>query len=94
MYYLISNKESAVAGVSHAAKSKTYTQCLYWSILFMAGLVATIPALVGVINDYFTYPVTTRVTVKAADNATFPAVTVCGLNRFKLKLEFDYSHYA
>ena len=66
MYYLISNKESAVAGVSHAAKSKTYTQCLYWSILFMAGLVATIPALVEVVNDYFAYPVTTKVTVKAA----------------------------
>ena len=60
----------------------------------MAGLVATIPALVEVVNDYFAYPVTTKVTVNAADNATFPAVTVCGLNRFKLKLEFDYSHYA
>ena len=49
----------------------------------MAGLVATIPALVGVIKDYYTYPVTTKVTVKAVDNAFFPAVTVCGLNRFK-----------
>ena len=83
MYHFASNKESAVAGVSHAAKSKTYTQCLYWSILFMAGLVATIPALVDVVNKYYTYPVTTKVTVKAMDNATFPAVTVCGLNRFK-----------
>ena len=55
----------------------------------MAGLVTTIPALVGVVNEYFTYPVTTTVTVKAADNATFPAVTVCGLNRFKLKIKFD-----
>ena len=49
----------------------------------MAGLFATIPALVEVVNEYFSYPVTTKVTVKAADNATFPAVTVCGLNRFK-----------
>ena len=49
----------------------------------MAGLIATIPALVEVVKDYYSYPVTTKVTVKAADNATFPAVTVCGLNRFK-----------
>ena len=68
--------------MSHAAKSKTYTQCLYWSVLFVAGLAATIPALVGVIKDYYTYPVTTKVKVKTADSATFPAVTICGLNRF------------
>ena len=48
----------------------------------MAGLAATIPALVGVIKDYYTYPVTTKVKVKTADSATFPAVTICGLNRF------------
>ena len=78
---LLEQKESAVAGVSHAAKSKTYPQCLYWSLLFVAGLCATIPALVEVIQDFYTYPVTTKLKVKTADNATFPAVTICGLNR-------------
>ena len=82
MLYFFQIKESAVAGVSHAAKSKTYTQCLYWTLLFVAGLAFTIPGLAGVVRDYYDYQVTTKVKVKTADNATFPAVTICGLNRF------------
>ena len=68
--------------MSHAAKSKTYIQWFYWSSLFVAGLGFTVPALVGVIQDFYKYPVTTKVKVKNSDNATFPAVTICGLNRF------------
>ena len=51
-------------------------------MLFIAGLGLTVPALVGVVKDYYNYPITTKVKVKTADNATFPAVTICGLNRF------------
>ena len=51
-------------------------------MLFIAGLGFTVPALVGVVKDYYKYPVTTKVKVETADRATFPAVTICGLNRF------------
>lgn len=76
-------KESSVAGVSHAAKSGTYLQFFYWSLLFVAGLCFTVPALIGVVGDYYTYPITTKIRVETADSTIFPAVTICSLNRFR-----------
>ena len=74
---------------SNFAIWQPWLQGLYWTSLFVAGLCVTVPALIDTVNDYLSYPVSTKVQMVSADNATFPAVTICGLNRRVLTVKVN-----
>ena len=67
--------------MSHAAKSRSYLQCVYWIAVFLLGAVVTVPSLIGIVIEYRRYPVITKSLLSHSEVAEFPAITLCGLNR-------------
>ena len=49
--------------------------------VFVVGISLTGFGVISTVNDYLSYPVMTKVSVREEDNVDFPAVTICNLNR-------------
>ena len=75
-------KFTSIGGFTQTRDSDNYTSKVIWALLFLAGLILTIVAVVSVITDYFKYGSVTNVQLKHSSRGmVFPAVTVCNTNR-------------
>ncbi|CAG5135863.1 unnamed protein product, partial [Candidula unifasciata] len=61
-----------------------------WSVVFLLGVGFSVYQFVLTMADYYSYPVTTVVTLKQENTAIFPAITICNLNQ-KRKSKMDES---
>ena len=73
--------QTGVCGLSHAYNSERKPLRLVWLALFASGMVLTILDVINVIDDYRSYPHTTKMEVVYDRSALFPAVTVCSQSR-------------
>ena len=55
----------------------------------MASSGVMLTSIVLLFIDYFSYPVTATINVKAENQLTFPAVTVCNVNQVKNEPEIE-----
>lgn len=74
-------RESSIAGLSHAAKSRNFLQWAYWMVIFTVGFGLTVRSIIDIIADFYTHPVSTISDLRHENSVTFPAITVCNLNR-------------
>ncbi len=77
-------KGSSIAGLSHAANSRSPTRAFYWLLIFVAGLALTVRSLYVLIDDFLEYPVITSSHLTTKPAVSFPAVTICNINRWRL----------
>ncbi|XP_076033045.1 pickpocket 12 [Oratosquilla oratoria] len=80
------SKNTSVGGISNAYRSLHTIRRLVWLSLFLVGCYFTVKDVVGVFNEYFSYPVITTVGVSHKETVTFPAVTVCNQNRIRCSM--------
>ena len=73
--------ETSIAGLSKSVTSKSLIKKAYWFILFLIGAYFTISNLVGTLEDYFKYEVTTSNDITFSPSVKFPAVSICNQNR-------------
>ncbi|CAG5125165.1 unnamed protein product [Candidula unifasciata] len=60
--------------------TSTWKRCV-WSVLFLFGVAFAVYQFVITMEDFYSYPVTTVVTLKQETTAIFPGVTFCNLNK-------------
>ena len=72
---------TSIAGLAKAVQSKSHFKKAYWSCLFCIGAYATLYNLVGTLNEYFAYEVSTSTDLTVQRSVAFPAVSICNLNR-------------
>ncbi len=74
-------KRSSIAGLSHAANSRSYVRSLYWLLVFVVGLALTVRSLANLVEEFLDYPVVTSSHLTTKPSVAFPAVTICNINR-------------
>ena len=74
-------KGSAIAGLSHAANSRSYTRAAYWLVIFVVMLAFTVRSLVVLLDEFFRHPVLTTSELVTRGEVPFPAITMCNNNR-------------
>ena len=72
---------TSVAGLNNAVHSKSTGKKLYWMILFVLGTGFTFNGIADVFINYYEYDVTTSTDVTTTKSVTFPAVSICNLNK-------------
>ncbi|CAG5119338.1 unnamed protein product [Candidula unifasciata] len=78
--YLEFSGSTSMHGIGRAlSNSSTWKRCV-WSVMFLFGLGFAVYQFVITMQDFYTYPVNTVVTLKHETTAIFPAVTICNLN--------------
>lgn len=70
-------------GLCQIDSSTTKTRKVFWVLLSLAALGVSARNIVGLVQEYFTFPVTTEVRVVYESRLEFPSVTVCNMNQFK-----------
>ena len=75
-------KSSTVHGFSHLLRSKRLVSKVLWFILFAAGIIASITCTWASVNEYFQYNVMTQLREIEEAEVTFPAITICNMNKF------------
>ena len=73
--------QTSIAGLGQAVQRKQIANKIYWFILFVIGSILTIEGMINTLNVYYQYSVSTNSEVTRKDSITFPAVSVCNLNR-------------
>ena len=74
-------QDSAIAGLSHAAKAHSRSWAVYWVIIFLVGLGLTTYGIVKTTYDVVDMPVLSTTELKYESSVEFPAVTICNHNR-------------
>lgn len=74
-------RRSSISGLSHAAKSRSTNRAAYWLAIFAVGMVFTAQSIHTLVSDFYEHPVVVSTYVTTRPNVTFPAITVCNLNR-------------
>ncbi|CAG5119336.1 unnamed protein product, partial [Candidula unifasciata] len=68
-------------GINRVLTTTSKWKRLVWSVLFLFGVGFAAYQFVTTITDFYSYPVTTVVTLKHEVYAEFPGITICNLNR-------------
>ncbi len=72
---------SSIAGLSHAANSRSVARAVYWLVIFAFGLGFTIQSLHALVRDFLGHPVVISSYLTTKHNIPYPAVTICNMNR-------------
>jgi hypothetical protein len=67
-------------------RSKKWPQKIFWILIFLILLAATVYACTATIQTYFQYGETTSIQIRFDLPAEFPTVTICNLNPFFLDI--------
>ena len=88
-------KNCSIAGFSHICKScPNALRALYWLAVFVLGMYYTALGMYDVIQDFHKYPIVTTTDLSHRPSITFPAVTLCNLNRVHCAhLITQYRHF-
>lgn len=79
-------ENTSMHGIGRVFASRRPYRRFAWSLMVVFGLGFAIFQLVDLINDFYSYPVTTVVTMKHETKARFPAITICNVNTHRRSL--------
>ncbi|ESN91421.1 hypothetical protein HELRODRAFT_165453 [Helobdella robusta] len=88
-------ENSSVRGISKYFKSNDLFLRFLWLVLLVGSTTYMIYSLCILLNDYYTYPVTTEYGEKIGQNILFPDITICNLDPFNAgeSEEFSLNEY-
>ena len=73
--------ETSLAGINNSGKRKSKIRSAIWLLIFFILAYLTGVNIYNIVNDYLKYPVVTSTDISHQTRITFPAVTICNLNR-------------
>ena len=73
--------QTSIAGLNNAFHRKSYGKKIYWSLIFLAFLVATIHGVINNLNSFFRKEITTSTDLQSQSSVIFPAISICNHNR-------------
>ena len=76
-------ESSTLHGLQHVFTSQTPLRRIIWALLLLSGIGWFSFQSSKLLTKYFSYPVTTKVTLVYEDAPEFPAVTICNFNMFR-----------
>ena len=76
-------KQTSIAGIGNTIARKSYAKKIYWGVLFVVMLVATLQGLITTILSYYKYEVTTSTDLDHVPSVIFPAISICNLNKYE-----------
>ncbi|KAL9964428.1 hypothetical protein ACROYT_G028070 [Oculina patagonica] len=79
-------ESSTLHGLQHVFKSQTALRRIIWALLLLSGIGWFSYQSSKLLAKYYSYPVTTKVTLVYEDAPQFPAITICNFNMFRLSL--------
>ena len=71
---------TSIGGLYTVADRKSKIQKFIWFAFFAGFLVKTVIDTIGVLDEYYEWPVVTRVELRSDGSVAFPSVSVCNLN--------------
>ena len=74
---------STLHGLQHVFTSKTPLRCIIWAMFLLSGIGWFSFQSFKLLSKYYSYPVTTKVTLVYEDAPEFPAITICNFNMFR-----------
>ncbi|KAL9964423.1 hypothetical protein ACROYT_G028064 [Oculina patagonica] len=74
---------STLHGLHYVFTSRTLVRRILWALLLVSSMAWFSFQSSKLLRKYFSYPVTTKVSLEYEDTPDFPAVTICNFNRFK-----------
>ncbi|GIY16700.1 acid-sensing ion channel 1 [Caerostris darwini] len=80
-------QNSSVYAISQIGYSKTSCSKITWISILTCALIGCCYQIYGFTDQYFKYPVIVDLLIEQPETITFPAVTVCNLNRMKSEYE-------
>lgn len=86
-----SGDNTSTPGLDGVFANKSPCRLFMWSVMILFGLGLSIMQVLDLFKDFYSYPVTTVVTLKRETRATFPAVTICNINRQRRSPEPQFS---
>ncbi|XP_035207596.1 amiloride-sensitive sodium channel subunit alpha-like [Stegodyphus dumicola] len=78
-------RKSSVYAVSQVGHSKSPIRKILWVLVLIAGLLGCSYQIYRFLSLYFQYPVVVNLEIENKWSLSFPAVTLCNLNRMKKK---------
>ena len=75
-------KQTSIAGIGNTIARKSYAKKIYWGVLFVVMLFATLQGLISTILSYYKYEVTTSTDLDHVPSVIFPAISICNLNKY------------
>ncbi|XP_071951629.1 acid-sensing ion channel 5-like [Antedon mediterranea] len=86
--------KTTMHGVQRLVEERPRSYKMLWVVIIVASVGFCSWEVQKRISNYFEYNVNTEITVKFSNNLTFPAVTICNFNRYRLSQitedEFSY----
>ncbi|XP_075248531.1 epithelial sodium channel subunit alpha-like isoform X4 [Convolutriloba macropyga] len=80
--------QSTAHGIPRAARGPGMFRRVFWILIFVVCFLSFIVQTGYLCARFFSFPVNTKLTVRTRKNVSWPAVTVCNLNKFsRLKID-------
>ena len=76
-------ESSTLHGLQHVFTSQTPLRRIIWALFLLSGIGWFSFQSSKLLTKYYSYPVTTKVTLVYEDAPEFPAVTICNFNMFR-----------
>ena len=67
-------------GLQHATNGQTKVRSIIWSAFLLMGTAYFVHQSYLLLDRYYSYPITTKVTLEYEEEPEFPAVTICNFN--------------
>lgn len=74
---------STLHGMQYVFNGETKVRSIIWTVFLVLGTAYFIFQSSVLLTRYYSYPITTKVTLKYEKNPPFPAVTICNFNILK-----------
>jgi hypothetical protein len=75
-------RRTTIGGLSNAGITESRVRKAYWIVVFFILMIFTFQAIVNNIVQYLKFEVTTSTDLTYSNLVTFPALTVCSMNRY------------
>ncbi|XP_022779224.1 acid-sensing ion channel 4-like [Stylophora pistillata] len=76
-------ESSTLHGLQHVFGSRSLARRVIWALFLLLGIGWFSLQTQKLLTKYFSYPVTTKVTLVYEENPEFPAVSICNFNMFR-----------
>lgn len=76
-------ESSTLHGLQHVFSGRAPARRAIWALFLLLGIGWFSLQSFKLLTKYFSYPVTTKVTLVYEENAEFPAVSICNFNMFR-----------
>ncbi len=83
---------STLHGMQYVFNGETKIRTIIWTVVLLAGTAYFTYQSSVLLKRYYSYPITTKITLKYEEVAEFPAITICHFN--KLRKTFVDKHNA